>query len=364
MTLVIRERRHKQALRLSLPKPSISSSSSELPHENHVPAVLSSPSSNVDSSPGIIKDLLDLEKLAVLGHGNGGTVYKVYHSKNRSFYALKVLRLNGIGICQPAVLEAEILKRVDSPYIVRCHAVFDSRICNEGDNGGDLSFVMEYMERGSLHDMLIERNRLPEETISMLAKRILEGLNYLHGMHIVHRDIKPSNLLVNDKGEVKIADFGVSHVLEGRSEGTDNNAGTCAYMSPERVDPERWGGENADEYAGDVWSMGVVMLECLFGRFPLIGPGQRPDWATLMCAICFGDKLEMPEKASPDFQHFVRRCLEKNWRKRATVLELLHHPFLSRNCCLQQNLEITGSISRIWEFPAPPVESGNFRHHQ
>ncbi|XP_027910641.1 mitogen-activated protein kinase kinase 10 [Vigna unguiculata] len=331
MTLVIRERRHKQALSLSLPKSlSIPSSNSDSPHQIHVP-VLTSPSSSsssshVHSSPSIIKDLSDLEKREVLGHGNGGTVYKVYHTKTRSFYALKVLRLNGIR--QP--VEAEILKRVDSPYIVKCHAVFDSgNSNNDGDKRGDISFVMEYMEGGSLNDVLRQHRILSEKVISVLARRVLEGLGYLHGMNIVHRDIKPSNLLINGKGEVKIADFGVSHVVEGRFEGNENDAGTCAYMSPERIDPERWGGENADEFAGDVWSMGVVMLECLLGYFPLIGAGQRPDWATLMCAICFGEKLEMPEKASPEFQNFVRRCLEKNWRKRATVLELLHHPFVS-----------------------------------
>ncbi|KAK7307326.1 hypothetical protein VNO77_40279 [Canavalia gladiata] len=324
MTLVIRERRHKQPLRLSLPKHQIPSSF-YFPYQTHMAAF-------VDSSPGIIKNLSDLEKLEVLGHGSGGTVYKVYHKKNRSFYALKILRFNqkGIWIRQPATLEAEILKRVDSPYIVRCHAVFDNATCSETEKGGDLSFVMEYMEGGSLHDVLRRHHRLAEDVISVLAKRVLEGLNYLHGMHIVHRDIKPSNLLVNNKGEVKIADFGVSHVVEGTFEVIDFDAGTCAYMSPERVDPERWGGEYADEFVGDVWSMGVVMLECFLGHFPLIGRGQRPDWVTLMCAICFHEKLEMPEKATPEFQSFIKRCLEKDWRKRATVLELLHHPFVCR----------------------------------
>ncbi|CAL0314166.1 unnamed protein product [Lupinus luteus] len=327
MTLVIRERRHQQALRLSLPP----LSHDHLCHQIHLPALLPSKSTHANSSPGI-RNLSDLKKVAVLGHGNDGTVYKVRHKKNHSFYALKVLRFNqnAIDIIQPAtVLEAEILKRVDSPYIVKCHAVFD-HATQEADNGCDLSFVMEYMEGGSLHDVLTEHHRLPEEAISMLAKRVFEGLDYLHGMHIVHRDIKPSNLLVNDKGEVKIADFGVSHVVEGRFDATELSAGTCAYMSPERVDPERWGGEDVDEFAGDVWSMGVVMLECFLGYFPLIGPGQRPDWATLMCAICFGEKLEMPEKASPEFQNVLKRCLEKDWRKRATVKELLHHPFVNR----------------------------------
>ncbi|XP_061343021.1 mitogen-activated protein kinase kinase 9-like [Gastrolobium bilobum] len=168
-------------------------------------------------------------KIVVLGHGNGGIVYKVHHKKNNSLYALKVLRFNqnSIGIRQPATLEAEILKRVDSPYIVKCHAVFDKGALRS--DAGHISFVMEYMEGGSLHDVLREHHRLPERVISVLANRVLEGLNYLHGMHIVHRYIKPSNLLVNDKGEVKISDFGVSHVVEGRLEETDSNAGTCAY---------------------------------------------------------------------------------------------------------------------------------------
>jgi len=77
--------------------------------------------------------------------------------------------------------------------------------------------------------------------ICVLAKSVLEGLNYLHGMYIVHRDIKPSNLLLNEKGEVKIADFGVSRVVEGKFEAKDMKAGTCtcAYMSSERSDLER-----------------------------------------------------------------------------------------------------------------------------
>ncbi|XP_004512500.1 mitogen-activated protein kinase kinase 10 [Cicer arietinum] len=336
MTLVIRERRRKQALSLSLPKKHQIPSSNNFPNKTQMPSLFSSPSSHHG-----IRSLLDLEKVAVLGHGNGGIVYKVHHKKNyNSFYALKVLRFdqNGIGFRQPPTLEAEILKRADSPYIVRCHAVFYNGDCNGG--GGDLSFVMEYMEGGSLYDILQQHHRLPEEVICVLAKSVLEGLNYLHGMNIVHRDIKPSNLLVNEKGEVKIADFGVSHVVEGRFKGNDMNAeGTCAYMSPERFDLERWGGENADEFVGDVWSLGVVMLECLLGHFPFFGPQQRPDWATLMCAICFGEKLEMPEKASQEFQSFVNKCLEKDWKKRGTVLELLNHPFVKRNSCSKKGME-------------------------
>lgn len=325
MTLV-RERRHQQGLRLSLPPPNPAAEFSG--QSSHLSALLPSPG---------IESLSDLEKMAILSHGSGSTVYKVFHKKTTTYYALKVLRFNqnAASIRRQAAREAEILKRVDSQYVISCHGVHDNGFTADmAERGGDLYFVMEYMERGSLHDELRARHRLSEKEISGVARRVLEGLHYLHDMQIVHRDIKPSNLLVNEKGEVKIADFGVSHVVAaGTCEACDSNMGTCAYMSPERFDPERWGGDDADGFAGDVWSLGVVVLECHVGHFPLIGPGQNPDWATLMCAICFGERPEMPETASPEFRSFVRRCLEKDWRKRGTVAELLGHPFVNIRCC-------------------------------
>ncbi|XP_062145986.1 mitogen-activated protein kinase kinase 10 [Alnus glutinosa] len=326
MTLV-RERRHQQALRLSLPSPN---PAAEFRGRTNLRALLPSPGPHSLA----IGNLSDIEKMAILAHGGGGTVYKVLDKKTSATYALKVLRFNqnAASIRQQAAREAEILTRVDSQYVIRCHAVIDNGFTADmaPERGGDVFFVMEYMERGSLHDMLRACERLPEEVISGMARRVLEGLHYLHGMQIVHRDIKPSNLLVNEKEEVKIADFGVSHVqVAATREACDSNMGTCAYMSPERFDPERWGGDNANGFAGDVWSLGVVVLECHVGHFPLISPEQNPDWVTLMCAICFGERPEMPEMASPEFRSFVRRCLEKDWRKRGTVAELLGHPFVN-----------------------------------
>lgn len=98
------------------------------------------------------------------------------------------------------------------------------------------------------------------------------------GVSAWNADIKLSNLLINGKGEVKIAD----------TEWIPSN-GTCAYMSPEMVDPERWSGDdNADRFAGNVWSLGVVLLGCLIGHDPLNEMEEKPDWVVLICAICWG----------------------------------------------------------------------------
>ncbi|PSR93559.1 Mitogen-activated protein kinase [Actinidia chinensis var. chinensis] len=328
---LVRERRNQQALRLSVPPPV---PAVEYRRRSPQPSPASSLASN--ESPRI-DSLINLEKLAVLGHGNGGTVYKVRHRHTGSIYALKVLRFDedAVAVRQQAAREAEILMRVDSQLIVKCHGVFHNGVGDSDCAGCDLYFVMEYMEAGSLHDVLQMHHRLPEQAISGIARRVLEGLHYLQGMQIVHRDIKPSNLLINNRGEIKIADFGVSGVMAGKLEVThDPYMGTSAYMSPERFDPERWDGDFSDGFAGDIWSLGLVVWECHVGHYPLIGPGQKPDWATLMCAICFGGKMEMPDTASPEFRSFVWRCLEKDWKKRGTVTELLTHPFVTKWCSM------------------------------
>ncbi|ESQ33571.1 hypothetical protein EUTSA_v10009403mg [Eutrema salsugineum] len=307
MTLV-RERRHQEPLTLSISPPHYHRTTASFIAGDPSPSSFSS--SPESSSP--VETLNDLEKLTVLGQGSGGTVYKTRHRRTKTLYALKVLRSN-LNI---TTVEADILKRIESSFIVKCYAVFV--------NSYDLCFVMELMEKGSLHDALLAHHVFSEPVISTLANRILQGLRYLQERRIVHGDIKPSNLLINEKGEVKIADFGASRVVAGGSYGSN---GTCAYMSPERVDPEKWGfGEVG--FAGDVWSLGVVVLECFLGRYPLTKIGDKPDWAGLICAICCDEKVEIPASGSPEFRDFVEKCLEKDWRKRGTVEELLLHPFV------------------------------------
>ncbi|KAL5724910.1 mitogen-activated protein kinase kinase [Ranunculus cassubicifolius] len=291
------------------------------------PPPLSPMLANAPDSP-TIETLSDLHKLEVLGHGNGGIVYKVQYRPSSSIYALKVARFKK--------REAEILKRLHSEFVVRCYGVFDTG----GDSENrEVCFLMEYMEGGSLNDVLRVHGKLPENVISGIAKSALKGLSYLHSLHIVHRDIKPSNLLINAHGDVKIADFGISKTVEA----SDTCEGTCAYMSPERFDSDKWTGGMCDGYAGDVWALGLALLECYMGYYPLVDPGMKLDWATLICAICFVEMPEIPKTASPEFRSFIYRCLEKDWRRRATVSELLSHPFVV-NCVSSSTARMLRSL--------------------
>uniref|UniRef100_A0ACD5WAD6 Uncharacterized protein n=1 Tax=Avena sativa TaxID=4498 RepID=A0ACD5WAD6_AVESA len=223
----------------------------------------------------------DFDRIDVLGRGNGGPVYKVAHRRTSALYALKVVH-GREGEPGSSAAEADVLRRADSPYVVRCHSVLPTA-------SGDAALLLELVDGGSLASVMGRRGAFPEAALAEVAAQALSGLAYLHARRIVHRDVKPANLLVSTAGEVKIADFGIAKVLARAGDGCIDYEGTAAYMSPERFDSERR--HDADPFAADVWGLGVTILELLMGRYPLLADGQKPTRAALICAICF---REMP----------------------------------------------------------------------
>ncbi|XVE63942.1 hypothetical protein DITRI_Ditri07aG0061200 [Diplodiscus trichospermus] len=315
---VVRERRQ---INLRLPLPDVSDRCPRFPLP--LPPSSSSTTTATTAASTTIP-ATELEKLQVLGHGNGGTVYKVQHKRTSKIYALKVVHGNGdLTVQRQLFREMEILRRTDSPYIVRCYGTYDKP-------SGDVSILMEYMDAGTLDTLLRNRGTFSEPELAHITRQILKGLSYLHAHKIIHRDLKPSNLLVNKKMEVKIADFGVSKIMARTLDACNSYVGTCAYMSPERFDPDAYGG-NYNGFLGDIWSLGLTLMELYMGHFPFLPPGQRPDWATLMCAICFGDPPPLPAGASEEFRSFIDCCLQKESSKRWTASQLLDHPFLLRH---------------------------------
>ncbi|KAF4385300.1 hypothetical protein G4B88_026583 [Cannabis sativa] len=321
---VVRERRH-LTLRLPLPETSDRRPRFPLPLPPSTTAAAAAVEFNWSSSSAAIS-AADLEKIQVLGSGNGGTVYKVRHRKTSEIYALKIIHTDSDSdskVRRQLHREMEILRRTDSPHVVRCHEIFQKP-------SGDFGILMEYMDSGTLENVLESEGTFSESKLADVARKVLNGLHYLHSRKIIHRDIKPANLLVNSKMEVKIADFGVSKILCRTLDACNSYVGTCAYMSPERFDPETYGG-NYDGYAADIWSLGLTLMELYMGHFPLLPPGQRPDWATLMCSICFGEPPSLPEGVSDEFRSFVECCLQKESSKRWSVSKLLGHPFVCKD---------------------------------
>ncbi|CAN1139728.1 Mitogen-activated protein kinase kinase 4 [Linum perenne] len=306
-----------------------------------VPLPLPPPSAPATSSTGQHQpshiSFSELDRISRLGSGSGGTVYKVIHRPTGRVFALKVIYGNHEDCIRNQICrEIKILRDVSHSNVVTCHEMYD--------HGGELQVLLEFMDGGSL-----EGTHIPNESnLSDVARQILNGIVYLHRRKIVHRDIKPSNLLINSSKHVKIADFGVSRILSQTMDPCNSSVGTIAYMSPERINTDLNHGQY-DGYAGDIWSLGVSVLEFYLGKFPFDIGGQG-DWASLMCAICMSQPPEAPATASREFRDFIACCLQRDPAKRWSAVHLLNHPFVMRGNAGQRD----GTQNLHQLLPPPP----------
>ncbi|XP_057766582.1 mitogen-activated protein kinase kinase 2-like isoform X2 [Salvia miltiorrhiza] len=265
--------------------------------------------------------LADFDVVRVIGKGNGGIVHLVQHKWTPQFFALKVIQTN-VEESTRKHIERELKinqSATQSPYIVVCYQSFY-------DNGS-IYIILEYMDGGSLADFLKKVNMIPEPYLAAICKQVLKGLWYLHNKkRIIHRDLKPSNLLINHRGEVKITDFGVSKILDSTSSVADTFTGTYVYMSPERISGGKYG------YKSDIWSLGLVLLECATGQFPFSPPqaGGWPNFYDLMNTI-----VDQPAPSassdvfSTEFCSFISACVQKDPKDRLSANELMAHPFIT-----------------------------------
>ncbi|CAM0912747.1 unnamed protein product [Alopecurus aequalis] len=257
----------------------------------------------------------DLDSIKVIGKGSSGNVQLVRHKWTGQFIALKVIQLNiQENIRKQIAQELKISLSTQCQYVVTCYQCFYVN--------GVISIALEYMDGGSLADFLKTVRTVPEPYLAAICKQVLKGLMYLHHeKHIIHRDLKPSNILINHWGEVKISDFGVSAIISSSSAQRDTFTGTYNYMAPERISGQKHG------YMSDIWSLGLVMLECATGNFPYPSPDSFYE---LLEAVVDQPPPSAPsDQYSPEFCSFISACIQKKAEDRSSAQILLDHPFLS-----------------------------------
>lgn len=295
------------------------------PVNNAVPTNAIVPTSLQKSEHGDIRVILangqvshtDIQHLDILGHGNGGTVYRALHTRTNRIIAVKVIPLDVTPDVQKQIIsELEILFQCSSTFIIEFYGAFfvENRI----------SICTEYMDGGSL-DMF---GCIPEPVLGRIAVSVVKGLLYLWELKIMHRDVKPSNILVSTRGQVKLCDFGVSRQLVNSIATT--YVGTHAYMAPERI--------LGDEYSirSELWSLGVSLLEMALGRFPypMESHGGAETFlpiALLQCIVHENPPCLPEDKFSTAFANFVSQCMQKNPLARLTPETVLTHPFIASN---------------------------------
>ncbi|MBN2383056.1 tetratricopeptide repeat protein [bacterium] len=249
-----------------------------------------------------------IEKL--IGKGGMAAIYLAENMATREQVALKVL-LPHIASDQEYVMrfvhEVRANKKLQHPNIVQ---ILD---CDEVK--GNYFMAMEYIHGYTLQDLLKKVPILPVSAVLYLIREILEGLKFSHTRKIVHRDMKPSNILMSYHGQVKISDFGISKTIDfTRLTQTGNILGTPAYMSPEQ------GRGKAIDTRSDIFSVGIIMFECLSGENPFFA--DNPTTAILNILQKDPPALsEINPTVSPALERIIELMIKKNVEDRYQTIE-------------------------------------------
>src|ERR1051325_10782208 len=210
----------------------------------------------------LAKDFPQLEILELLGAGGMGMVYKARQITLDRVVALKILPPDSgddPSFAERFAREARALAKLSHPNIV---GIYDF-----GQANGRYYFLMEFVDGVNLRQMIRAERLAPREALAIIPQ-VCDALQYAHDQGIVHRDIKPENLLVDRKGRVHIADFGLAKLVGGAADArltqSQHIMGTPHYMAPEQFEHPL-----TVDHRADIYSLGVVLYEMLTGELPL-----------------------------------------------------------------------------------------------
>ncbi|KAK6129783.1 hypothetical protein DH2020_036490 [Rehmannia glutinosa] len=243
----------------------------------------------------------------LLGKGNFA---KVYHGRNlgtNECVAIKVIKKDEVITNQKMMeqikREISIMRLVRHPNIVELKEVMATR--------SKIFVVMEYVRGGALFSKVARGGRLKEDAARKYFQQLISAVDFCHSRGVFHRDLKPENLLLDENGDLKISDFGLSALYENLSNDGlfHTQCGTPAYIAPEVLRMKGYDGAKAD-----IWSCGVVLYVLLAGFLPF-----QDENLIAMCKKIFRAEYEFPQWFSNESKRLISKLLISNPGKRISI---------------------------------------------
>ncbi|CAN6912040.1 unnamed protein product [Brassica oleracea] len=273
------------------------------------------------ASTGLLHGRYELGRL--LGHG---TFAKVYHARNVTTgksVAMKVVgkeKVVKVGMVDQIKREISVMRMVKHPNIVELHEVMASKT--------KIYFAMELVRGGELFAK-VAKGRLREDVARVYFQQLISAVDFCHSRGVYHRDLKPENLLLDEEGNLKVTDFGLSAFTEHlKQDGLlHTTCGTPAYVAPEVILKKGYDGAKAD-----LWSCGVILFVLLAGYLPF----QDDNLVNMYRKIYRGD-FKCPGWLSSDARRLVTKLLDPNPNTRITVDKVMDSHWFKKSSTRSRN---------------------------
>ena len=257
--------------------------------------------------------------LYVIGKGGFGRVWKIQSKKTKQIFALKEMsKLKIIDKKSEKSInsEREFLSKLNHPFIVNMHYAFQDK--------ENLYLVMDMLSGGDLRYHVSRYRKFSEEQTRFFIANIIYGLQYIHDHNVIHRDIKPENLVLDEKGYVRITDFGIAK--ENMPDNSSETSGTPGYMAPEVMKAKN------HSFPVDFFAIGVIGYEFMLGKRPYYGKNRKEIKEQMLSTPAVIKEENIAHGWSLDSADFINLLLKRKEEKRLGykngALELMNHPWL------------------------------------
>ncbi|KAM1046458.1 hypothetical protein ACFX13_026533 [Malus domestica] len=302
--------------RASLPKPELSVRAKRCIggrncHRKHLPMAEQKES----GGSSLLHGKYELGRL--LGHGTFAKVYHARHLQSGKNVAMKVVgkeKVIKVGMMEQIKREISVMRMVKHPNIVELHEVMASK--------SKIYFAMDLVRGGELFAK-IAKGRLREDVARVYFQQLISAIDFCHSRGVYHRDLKPENLLLDQDGNLKVTDFGLSAFTEHlKQDGLlHTTCGTPAYVAPEVIGKKGYDGAKAD-----LWSCGVILYVLLAGFLPF----QDDNLVAMYRKIYRGD-FKCPPWFSSEARRLVTKLLDPNPSTRITISKVMDSSWFKKS---------------------------------